>query len=289
MSDTEFKRDFKRRVKWRLFGTGPEMVRAFEKDQVDLGYMGLPPAIVGISKGVPLKCVAGGHVEGTVLVASKHYQALEQLNYDLKALFTQFIGKVIGVPSKGSIHDVILNHYLKEFNLLEKIRVKNYAQAEFIALDMKMGTLDGGVGTPALAVFCETVMDSQLIIPSESLWPFNPSYGIFCNSTLIESQPDLIIQFLTHHKKACELLRNSPQIAGRVIAENLHLIDPFHAEEIIKISPKYCIALPKTYIDSTMEFVKKMFALGYIKYELKESEIFDLTFINLVHPEKDHY
>ena len=51
-------------VTWKLFASGPDMVRAFENKEIDLGYIGLPPAIIGIARGLPLKCIAGGHVEG---------------------------------------------------------------------------------------------------------------------------------------------------------------------------------------------------------------------------------
>ena len=52
---------------WVLFPTGPAMVEAFAAGSIDLGYIGLPPAMIGIDKGVPLVCIAGGHVEGTVM------------------------------------------------------------------------------------------------------------------------------------------------------------------------------------------------------------------------------
>ena len=45
-----------------------------ENNELDIGYIGLPPAIIGIEQGVPIKCVAGGHVEGTILCAKKKIQ-----------------------------------------------------------------------------------------------------------------------------------------------------------------------------------------------------------------------
>ena len=50
---------------WKLFASGPDIVKAFEKKEIDIGYIGLPPAIIGMDRGVPLVCVAGGHVEGS--------------------------------------------------------------------------------------------------------------------------------------------------------------------------------------------------------------------------------
>jgi len=52
---------------------------AFKNREIDIGYIGLPPAIIGIGRGVPIICVAGGHVEGTVLIARKGYRTLSEL------------------------------------------------------------------------------------------------------------------------------------------------------------------------------------------------------------------
>ena len=153
METEDLRKDLKIGINWILFGTGPAMVKAFKEEKLDIGYMGLPPAIIGIDQGAPIKCIAGGHVEGTIMVAKRKYNTQEQLDNSLNRVFSQFKGKSIGVPSKGSIHDVILKHYLRKYYLLNEITVNNYEQAEFIAKDMKENILEAGVGTPALAVF----------------------------------------------------------------------------------------------------------------------------------------
>lgn len=289
MVDEKLKNDLNIGLNWILFGTGPAMVKAFENEELDIGYMGLPPAIIGIDKGVPIKCIAGGHVEGTIMVASQEIKSLSQLNNNLTKVFKQFKGKVIGVPSRGSIHDVILNHYLKKYNLLEEVQVRHYKQAEFIAIDIKENRLAAGVGTPALAIFASTILKSHLIIPPENLWANNPSYGIFIRENFIEDHEELISTFLKHHKKASMLLRNSPSLAARKIASSFRIFKKDFAEAVIKISPKYCAAISKGYLNATMEFVKVLFKLGYIKRIFKVKDIFDFRFIKKLHPEKEHY
>lgn len=44
-------------VEWSMFGGGPAIVKAFEKGEVDIGYIGLPPVMIGIDRGVPITCV----------------------------------------------------------------------------------------------------------------------------------------------------------------------------------------------------------------------------------------
>jgi len=289
MGNKDLTNDFNLEIRWKLFGTGPAMVKAFQNKKLDIGYMGLPPAIIGIDKGAPIKCVAGGHVEGTIVVASKAYTTMAYLNNDLSEAFSQFKGHTIGVPSKGSIHDVILNFYLKKYNLLDDVEVKHYKQAEFIATDIQKGILEGGVGTPALAVFASTIFDSQLIIPPEVLWKDNPSYGIFFHEDFINKEPEVVLKFLNHNKIASLMLRESPTRAAEIISTTFEILTKDYVSAVLEISHKYCIALSEGYVKSTMKFVRTLKDLGYIKKELRINDIFDFNFIQEVHPESEHY
>ena len=289
MQDDDLKTQLGVEVDWKMFGTGPEMVAAFKNNELDIGYIGLPPAIIGIEQGVPIKCVAGGHVEGTILCAQKKYKDDRQMNNNLRKVMSQFKGAAIGVPAKGSIHDVILKYYIDKYNLQDEIEVINYAQAELIALDMKKNKLEAGVGTPCLAVFAATLSESRLIIRADNLWDNNPSYGVFFQENLIRKNPELVLGFLTLHKKSAALLRKSPDMAAKLIAATIEMATEEYVKEVLKISPKYCIALSEGYVKSTLEFVGALHRLGYIKRTLDVEEIFEFRFVEKVHPEHHHY
>jgi NitT/TauT family transport system substrate-binding protein len=291
IGNKDLENDLNLKVNWSLFGTGPLMVDAFKKGELDIGYMGLPPAIIGIDNKVPIKCVAGGHVEGTVMVGKKTHKTISELNEDIYETLKQFKGGIIGTPSVGSIHDAILNFYLEQHELKDDIKVKNYKQAEFIAIDMEKGILEGGVGTPALAVFAKTILDSHLIIPANYLIANNPSYGIFFHENLIENYPDIVLKFLHHHKKASYMLRESQDKAAEIISRTFAILNKNtqYTKAVLEISPKYCIALSEGYQTSTEGFVNTMFKLGYIKEKLPFDRIFDFNFVKQVHPEKHHY
>jgi NitT/TauT family transport system substrate-binding protein len=204
---------------------------------------------------------------------------------------SQFKGSVIGTPSVGSIHDAILNFYLEKYDLKDDIKVKNYKQAEFIALDMQKGKLEGGVGTPALAVFAKTILDSYLIVPAKYLIENNPSYGIFFHEDVIKNKPEMVVKFLEQHKKASKLLREAQEDAAKIISETFTILNKNYqyAKAILEISPKYCIALSDGYLKSTEGFINTMYKLGYIKAKLPFEKIFNFEFVKKVHPEEDHY
>ena len=78
-------------VEWRLMGTGPAIMQAFGRGELDLAYIGLPPAIIGIERGVDVVCVAGGHIEGTVMAGKDRWRGFPELD-DLGAVLRQFAG-----------------------------------------------------------------------------------------------------------------------------------------------------------------------------------------------------
>ncbi|MHA1758004.1 MAG: ABC transporter substrate-binding protein, partial [Promethearchaeota archaeon] len=117
----------------------------------------------------------------------------------------------------------------------------------------------------------------------------NPSYGIFFHENLINNQPEIVEKFLVHDKKAVCLIRKAPTRAAKMISQIFKIIDEEHVQSILQISPKFCVALPNEYVNSTMQFVKVLHDLNYIKHDLEISDIFDFRFIKKVHPEKHHY
>lgn len=272
-------------ARWRLFASGPDIVKAFANKEIDIGYLGLPPAIIGIDRGIPIICVAGGHMEGTVMIAQKGYFALDECE-NIKAVLSQFEGKVIGSPARGSIHDVIIHNALEEEKL--EIEVKNFAWTDFVLEALVDGDIAAAVGTPSLAVAAARACGARIIIPARYLWPNNPSYGIVVRKEFIHD-PDLILGFLRMHEKSSDFIRKEPHKAAQIVSELTGIVDKDFVLEAYRVSPRYCSALSREFVDSTMAFVPVLHRLKYILRNLSEDEIFEYGFINEVHKEPPHY
>lgn len=270
---------------WELFASGPDIVKAFEKKEIDIGYMGLPPAIIGMDHGVPLVCVAGGHIEGTVLIAMEKYRTYPEIN-DIDKVLRQFEGKVLGCPPKGSIHDVIINNIIKENDL--DIRVKNFPWTDFVLEALLDGKIDAAVGTPSLAIAASRACKARIIIPAGMLWPDNPSYGIIIHKDQMR-YPDVITEFLKQHEKASNFIRMNPREAAGLVSKITGVVDKDFVMDIYRVSPKYCAALSKEFIASTMAFVPVLKRLKYISKDISEKEIFEKSFIEKIHPGMPHY
>jgi NitT/TauT family transport system substrate-binding protein len=270
---------------WKLFASGPDIVKAFANEEIDIGYIGLPPAIIGIDRGVPIICVAGGHVEGTVLIAQKEYRTLDELK-NFKAVLAQFKGNVIGSPPRGSIHDVIINDALEKAGL--NIKVKNFAWTDFVLEALVDGEISAAVGTPSLAVASARACGAKIIVPPSKLWQNNPSYGIVIRKELMKYL-DIISGFLEIHEKASNFIRKRPADAAGIVSKLTGIVDEDFVLNAYRVSPKYCAALSSGFVGSTMAFVPVLRRLKYISGSLSEDKIFERRFIDEVHKEPPHY
>jgi NitT/TauT family transport system substrate-binding protein len=275
-------------AEWKLFGTGPSIMQAFGKGELDLAYIGLPPAIIGMDKGVKVTCVAGGHMEGTVMSGKAQWKGFPEIK-DLEAVLRQFIGRKIGVPGKGSIHDVILMECLAAHHLERDIEIRNYPWADLVTEAVVHGDVDAAVGTPALAVAIKRFAGGRILYPPSLLWPQNPSYGIVADRDFLEQHRAVVERFLILHEEAASFIRDDPAGAAKMISGHVGIIDAEFVLETLQVSPKYCAQLTEGYISSTMRFVKALKRLGYIRREIARDEVFDTTLIRRVHPVKDHY
>jgi NitT/TauT family transport system substrate-binding protein len=271
---------------WTLFPSGPDIIAAMRDGTIDLGYIGLPPVVIGIDQGLSLACIAGGHIEGTVMISGEKTRAIAECPRMQKFL-AQFAGKAIGTPPKGSIHDVIVHELLRGHGV-DDIAVKIYPWADFLSDALGQGEIAAAAGTPALAVAARRYGNAKIVVPPDRFWLFNPSYGIVVMREMLKEK-DLLMGFLSAHESACEQIRNHPRLCARIVAETTGMIDPEFVLEAYRISPKYCAALPPEYIASTVRFVQTLPALGYISRPVDRDEIFDRSLITRVHTGQHPY
>jgi len=273
-------------AEWTLFPSGPDIINAMQNGRIDLAYIGLPPVIIGIERGLPLICIAGGHIEGTVMIVGARHNVLTQCN-GMAEFLSQFAGSAIGCPPRGSIHDVIVNELLNEYAIRD-VEVKNYPWADLLPDAVMQGEISAAAGTPALAVAGRRYSGTRLAVPPDRLWPFNPSYGIVVMKEMLENR-ELLENFLTAHEMACEMIRTEPRTCARIVSDITGIVDEEYVLETYAVSPKYCSALPPEYRASTAKFAATLNNLHYTSREISEPEIFDLSLINRVHPGPHHY
>jgi NitT/TauT family transport system substrate-binding protein len=247
-----------------------------------------PPAIIGMEKGVDVVCIAGGHMEGTVMAGKSDWDGWPE-RPDIGSVLRQFAGKRIGVPGNGSIHDVILKNCVDRYAAGKGITIVNYPWSDLVTEAVVSDEVAAAFGTPALGVAIRRFAGGKILLPPDKLWPNNPSYGIVARMAFLREHRDLVRRFLIAHEIAEDGLRHDPSGAAQDIARQTAVVDAGFVLETLQVSPKYCAALSKEYVASTMDFMQALLRLGYIRKEILQNDIFDRSLIDEVHPEQDHY
>ncbi|MGZ7067953.1 MAG: ABC transporter substrate-binding protein, partial [Methanobacterium sp.] len=101
--------------------------------------------------------------------------------------------------------------------------------------------------------------------------------------------PEFITEFLKAHEEASNFIRNNPESAAEITSKEVDAISKDFVLQTYSISPKYCASVPKEYINFTLKFIPVLKNLGYMKGDLEQEDIFDLQFIEKIHPEYPHY
>lgn len=284
MARKELLQGFSSEVQWRLFGTGPAIIEALSRNELDMAYIGLPPAIIGISNGLKIRCISGGHIEGTVIAAHTGAAGFPETG-DLGEILSQF--GAIGVPGRGSIHDLILMDAINRYKVT--VNVKNLPWADEVLEAFVRGEVDAVIGTPALAQAVIDYAAGRIVYPPYLLWPDNPSYGIVVKEDLLYENRDILLEFLIRHEGASGVLRMERRGISEEIAGLIGMVEEDFVYNTLNISPRYCAALTNGYIGCTMGLAERLKELGYIESAVKEDDIFDPSLIRETHPEPDHY
>jgi NitT/TauT family transport system substrate-binding protein len=204
-------------------------------------------------------------------------------------ILRQFRGRRIGVPGKGSIHDVILFDCIERFGFAREIEIINYPWADLVTEAVVKDDVSAAMGTPALAVAIKRFAGGRVLYPPSRLWPDNPSYGIVVDTGYLTRETTTVEKFLGLHEEATEFIRRRPADAARLIADYVGVVDERFVLDTLMLSPKYCAQLTEGYIKSTMKFVTVLKKLGYIGSEMAQEKIFSPHLIARIHPGRDHY
>jgi NitT/TauT family transport system substrate-binding protein len=95
---------------------GPQVMQMAATDIVQMGYVGVPPAIAAIDKGTPVKIINPVNTEGSGLVVDINAPVTDWNSFVNWSQQRSAEGKPlkIAAPGKGSIQDVMLQYALRD-------------------------------------------------------------------------------------------------------------------------------------------------------------------------------
>lgn len=190
------------------FVAGPALMKAFAAGELDVGYVGTPPALTHAAKGVDIQILASVNSEGSALIVRKGIGKVEDLR-----------GKSVAIPGVGSIQDILLRMILlrhgmsfKDLNTLE-------VRSPDMPAQLEVGRLDGYISWEPYCAQAIVAGTGQLLASSNDIWPGHPCCVLVASRSFIIDKPSSVEKMVRAHVKATRFIQEHPKEAMTIAAK----------------------------------------------------------------------
>jgi NitT/TauT family transport system substrate-binding protein len=255
-------------VKSVQMSSGSSVVSAAASGDVDIGYVGLVPALQGISTGVPIKIVAAVNLDGSGIVVEPDSNITSIP--DLK-------GKKVASPGVTSMQQVLLLYELQKYNMtasdLDILSVNIF----MIPNTLASGKVDAYIAYEPFVSLSPYRNMGQVLMYSEQIMPGHPCCVIIARQDFIDQHPQELQTFLDIHKNSTEYINNNRNETAYLISKEM-TTNP-DLEKIALTHVVFVYKVDKAFQDNVMNFLKVEQELGVMKKNLTIEQIFDTQFL----------
>ena len=238
------------------FIVGNSIIDAFITNQIDAAYVGPGPFINALYRNIPIKLLANAANGGTVIVGVKAIHELPQQG-NLR----------IAVPQYGNTQDLILRAYLKQNNLLDKVKIIAIPPQDtgtaFFTMSIDAACLPEPWGTILIEKnICKLLVDEKLILNNGNY----PVTVLVVNKEFADKNPDVVKKLLIAHNKANEFITSNPQEAIESITNAISRISKKEInQDIVTKAFKRCTFNNVVDLNTLKEFKNIGIISGYYR------------------------
>lgn len=250
------------KVELHEYNNGGDLMSAMASGDVDVGYVGITPVLSSISKGVPVKIVAGAQTEGSGLVASS--SSVSSIK-DLK-------GKTVATPGEASIQYMLLKYELKK-NGMDISDVESPGMKVASMNDaLKTGSLDAMLTYEPFVSISEKLNNGTLVKSSAEIYPNHPCCVVAMSDKFLANNKDKADKIIEIHKKATEKLRTNPEECVQYLPSNI--VPDQDVEKEVLSNLNWVSDLNDTYKQSISEFIDVENNLGLINTTFTDEQLY---------------
>ncbi|MBQ2612915.1 MAG: ABC transporter substrate-binding protein [Methanobrevibacter sp.] len=244
------------------YNNGGDLMSAMVSGDLDVGYVGITPVINSMSKGVPIKIVAGVQNEGSGLLS--HSSSIKSIT-DLK-------GKTVATPGEASIQNVLLKYELKKNGL---------STSDIESPSMKVPSMNDALRTKSIdamltyepyVTISKEVNNQTLVKSSGDILPDHPCCVVVMNEKFLSGHSDKAQKILDVHKKATEKVKENPE--GMVQYLPPHIVPNQEIEKESLTHIKWISDLNDTYKKNVNNFLKIEEDLGIVNETVPQEKLF---------------
>ena len=250
-------------VKTVQFKNGGDMLTAMASGDVDIGYIGLTPALSGIQNGVPIKVISGAQLEGSAILVSDN-STINSVA-DLK-------GKTVATLGEASIQHFLLSYALNASGL----SISDVEESGMKSADMVTALRDNKVDAIFVPEpFATTVVENgygRILEDSGDIISEHPCCVIVASDDFIKNHPNETKKIVEINTNATEFIQNNATGAAALLPDDI--VSNLSIEEISLEGLNFVSGLSDAYKQNVMDFMQKEVDLGVLNQKLTESQIF---------------
>lgn len=256
------------KVKSTQMSTGSDVISAVASGDIDIGYVGVVPALTGISQDEPIKIVGAVNLDGSGIVVGSNSNI--STIPDLK-------GTKMASPGVSSIQQVLLLYELQKYNMtasdLDILQVNIFMLPSTLASNK----VDAYIAYQPFVSLLPYRNMGKVMMYSDQILKDHPCCVIIARQDFIDNHPEDLQTFLNVHQNATEFVNNNQNETANLISTQI-TTNP----DLEKMSLPHTVfvsRVDKTFQANVMNFLKIEQELGYMKKNLTEDQIFDSRFL----------
>jgi NitT/TauT family transport system substrate-binding protein len=255
-------------VNLRQISTGSSIVSAMASGDVDIGYVGITPALQGISQGMPIKVVAAVNLDGSGIVVDP--QANITNTTDLR-------GKKVATPGVSSIQQVLLLYQLNKYNMTSKDLDILSINIFMLPSTLASKKIDAYIAYEPYVSIAPYRNTGNVLMYSDQIMPGHPCCVIVARQDFIDQHPDQLQKFLEIHNNTTKFVINNKNVTAQLISQQIPTNPSL--EQISLQHVTFVSEIDTSFQDNVMNFMKIEQQLGYFKSNLTKEQIFDTSFL----------
>lgn len=277
-------------LKLAPFSSGPAMVQAMASGSLDIAYVGVGPALVARSRGLPQRVVASCVVDQVALMG----RGVLARDFDPKdpagsfRSFRQREGRPVKIATlpPGSVPDAVLRFWLLRIAKIAPTDVEVIGVGEdAVQQQLLAGAVDAAsILEPILTIVQEREPSARVLVPNGALMPGQPGAVVVATENAIATRADAVQSLVKLHARAIDFIRQQPDRTVEHLAQFVGkgLVDQWTLKNALQREAPRFVGDPRKVLAGTQALQDFMVELGALPKPTKLDELFEFRFYDAV-------
>jgi NitT/TauT family transport system substrate-binding protein len=246
------------------YANGNSVMTAFAADDVDIGYLGSPPAIIGhVNAQTPTRVIAQVNSIGSALVVAEGINNASDL-----------VGKNIATPGSATIQHFMLLTYLDDNNVsLEDVTITSPLSVTLMKTSLDAGEIDGFIAWQPFPADAVASGVGHVLADSTDIWPGHICCVVATMQDFAKDHPEEVTAYLRAHVAATKWMQQAMADKDGEDYQTLVQISvdfTERPEQVVKDAldgMEYGYQLDATFLNAFEDYVDKLIEQGTLADE----------------------